>query len=72
MKYVYLATFSTGCKDAGALTYSRKTAFGWAKQSGQPGRHTVSGIFRLSYGYYKDCRFCMDIPTFRVVGEKIL
>jgi hypothetical protein len=28
-------------------------------------------IYRLSYGYYKDCDFCMDWPTVYTAAVKI-
>lgn len=65
MKYVYMNEFTlSDGKPAHSLWYSRREAISAMRLGG--GR-----VYRLSYGYFKDCHFCMDAPTFRVVGEDI-
>jgi hypothetical protein len=59
-KYVYL--HSVGSQHV--LAYSKKNVMTWHRNLG-------GTVYRLSYGYFKDCHFHMDAPTFRVVGERI-
>lgn len=60
MKMVYMV-----CKDKRAvISYNKKESLDLAKQeSGE--------VYQLSYGYYKDCNFIMDMPTFKTIGTKI-
>ena len=68
MRYVYMNQMNGGLDQSGkpthCLTYSRKVA---------THRLSVYGgsIYRLSYGYFKDCGHVMDAPTFRVVSDRI-
>lgn len=65
MKYVYMVSVKSGENMHHVLTYSVKVARKWAKDN-------AGSIHRLSYGYFKDCHFCMDAPTFYAVSECIL
>ena len=57
MKYAYMTIRTNGA----SLCFNRKTAMVDALD-----------VYRVSYGYSKDVRHNWDVPTFRVVGEKIL
>jgi len=59
-KQVYLITKN----GRGYTTYQKKEAISIAKKE-------TAAIYRLSYAYYKDCGFVMDIPTFKIVGVVI-
>jgi hypothetical protein len=47
------------------LTYNKQRAKQIAKL------HNADGIRYLSYGYYKDCHFVMDFPTFYAVSDPL-
>jgi hypothetical protein len=51
-------------KDKRALMlYNKKLAIMVAKKQG-------ANVHSLSYGYYKDCHFVMDLPTFLAVSDE--
>ena len=47
------------------LTYSKKRAFAIAKI------HNADGIRQLPYWLYKECHFCMDLPTFYIYSDAL-
>lgn len=53
-----------------ALTYRKADILRWAKALRSKGNYNYSA-YSLSYSYFKDCHFCMDAPTFRVVGNPL-
>ena len=60
IKMVYMATRGKRA----VITYNKKHAFTMASQKNDH-------VYQLTYQYYKDCHFSMDIPTFIAVGKKI-
>lgn len=46
------------------LTYNKRKAAKLAREN-------AAKIRALSYGYFKDCHFSMDYPTFYAVSEPI-
>jgi predicted RNA-binding protein with EMAP domain len=46
------------------LTYNKRQAVKLAKEN-------EAKIRSLSYGYFKDCHFTMDYPTFYAVSETV-
>jgi len=47
------------------ITYNKAEAVKLAKKED-------AAVYQLPYGYYKDCHFSMDSPTFRTVGKRII
>ena len=62
-KMVYMVTTGSVAR----VLYNKKQAFQMAKLTGN-----TAQVYRLSYGYYRDCGLVMDEPTFRIVGERII
>jgi len=60
MKKVYLISKN----GKGYTTCDKNEAIHCAQNNG-------ANVYSLSYGYYKDCHFTMDIPTFTAVGQII-
>jgi hypothetical protein len=66
MKYAYLyERLNERDRKCHTWTYNKKQAAKWLGLFG--GR-----VYRISYGYLKDCHFVMDAPTVKVVGELIM
>lgn len=56
MKYAYMSIRAEGA----FLSFNRRAALAGASEA-----------YRVSYGYSKDVHHHWDVPTFRLVGERI-
>lgn len=62
-KYIYAIFYPDG------LHWSVLTSLKLARKI----RDTNGGqLRRLNWGYWRDCNYSMDAPTFRVVSEKLV
>ena len=59
-KTVYMVHKGTKAR----ILYNKRKAIELAKEN-------EAKIRSLSYGYYKDCHYCMDYPTFYAVSEPV-